>query len=46
MVDPQRSEWRQDFADTYYELRRHKGVARPVAYDLVADVSYFGTMMV
>ena len=46
VVDPQRSQWRQDFADTYYELRRHKGVARPVAEDLIVDVSYFGTMMV
>jgi phosphate acetyltransferase len=46
VVDPQTSEWRDDFADTYYELRRHKGVARPVAEDLLADVSYFGTMMV
>jgi phosphate acetyltransferase len=46
VVDPQTSEWRLDFADTYYELRRHKGVARPVAEDLLADVSYFGTMMV
>jgi phosphate acetyltransferase len=46
VVDPQTSEWRGDFADTYSELRRHKGVARPVAEDLMADVSYFGTMMV
>ena len=46
VVDPLTSEWRDDFADTYYELRRHKGVARPVAEDLMADVSYFGTMMV
>jgi phosphate acetyltransferase len=46
VVDPQRSPWRQDFADTYYELRRHKMVARQLAEDLMADVSYFGTMMV
>src|SRR5829696_1053620 len=46
VVDPQTSAWREDFADTYYQLRRHKGVARPVAEDLMADVSYFGTMMV
>ena len=46
VVDPLTSQWRQDFADTYYELRRHKGVARPVAEDLIVDVSYFGTMMV
>jgi phosphate acetyltransferase len=46
VVDPQRSEWREDFARTYYELRRHKGVAQRLAEDLMADVSYFGTMMV
>jgi phosphate acetyltransferase len=46
VVDPLTSEWREDFADTYYELRRHKGVARPVAEDMIADASYFGTMMV
>ena len=46
VVDPQTSAWREDFADTYYQLRKHKGVARPVAEDLMADVSYFGTMMV
>jgi phosphate acetyltransferase len=46
VVDPLRSQWRHEFADTYYELRRHKGVARPVAEDMMADGSYFGTMMV
>jgi phosphate acetyltransferase len=46
VVDPQRSAWRHDFARTYHELRRHKGLALPVAEDLMADVSYFGTMMV
>jgi phosphate acetyltransferase len=46
VVDPQRSEWREDFARTYYELRRHKEVAQRLAEDMMADVSYFGTMMV
>jgi phosphate acetyltransferase len=46
VVDPLRSEWRQDFAETYSELRRHKGVAPQLAEDMMADVSYFGTMMV
>jgi len=46
IVDPQRSEWAKDFAETYYQLRRHKGVAHQLAEDLMADVSYFGTMMV
>src|SRR5919106_9394 len=46
VVDPQTSAWREDFADTYHQLRKHRGVARPVAEELMADDSYFGTMMV
>ena len=46
VVDPARSEWREDFVETYFELRRHKGLHRDVAGDLMLDVSYFGTMMV
>jgi len=46
VVDPLTSEWREDFAATYHELRRHKGVGMPLASDLMADASYFGTMMV
>jgi len=45
-VDPSSSEWRDDFAQTYYELRKHKGVGLPLARDTMADGSYFGTMMV
>jgi phosphate acetyltransferase len=46
IVDPRTSEWLPAFADTYYELRRHKGISREMARDTMADVSYFGTMMV
>ena len=46
IIDPQTSSHRQRFAQTYYELRRHKGISKEMAYDLMADVSYFGTMMV
>jgi phosphate acetyltransferase len=46
IIDPLHSELRQQFADTYYELRKHKGISREMAYDAMADVSYFGTMMV
>ncbi|MCG8426581.1 MAG: phosphate acetyltransferase [Chromatiales bacterium] len=46
IIDPHTSEWRQQFADTYYELRKHKGISPEFAYDTMADVSYFGTMMV
>jgi phosphate acetyltransferase len=46
IVDPQRSPLREQFADTYFELRRHKGISRQMALDTMADVSYFGTMLV
>ena len=46
VVDPTRSEWQDDFAETYFRLRQHKGITRDVARDVMRDVSYFGTMMV
>lgn len=46
IIDPRKSEWRQEFADTYYELRKHKNITEQLAYDTMSDVSYFGTMMV
>ncbi|QSA97845.1 phosphate acetyltransferase [Methylococcus sp. EFPC2] len=46
VIDPLASERRQEYADAYYELRKHKGISSQMAVDLMADVSYFGTMMV
>ncbi|MGW0558804.1 phosphate acetyltransferase [Streptomyces sp. NPDC002926] len=46
LTDPQTSELRQGFAERYAQLRAHKGVTVELAYDVVADVNYFGTLMV
>ncbi|MFG1989110.1 phosphate acetyltransferase [Actinoplanes sp. NPDC048988] len=46
LVDPETSEWRDEFAATYAELRKHKAVSLDLAYDVVRDVNYFGTLMV
>jgi len=46
IVDPSTSEWRKDYAETYYELRKHKGISKEMAYDTMSDANYFGTMMV
>ncbi|MFE6973821.1 phosphate acetyltransferase [Streptomyces sp. NPDC057682] len=46
IVDPQTSELRQTFAERYAQLRAHRGVTVELAYDVVADVNYFGTLMV
>jgi phosphate acetyltransferase len=46
VVDPVHDPLRERFADVYAELRRHKGVTRDQAWDVVTDVSYFGTLLV
>ncbi|MGC5567499.1 phosphate acetyltransferase [Streptomyces sp. FR-108] len=46
LIDPQTSELRDRFAERYAELRAHKGVSVELAYDVVSDVNYFGTLMV
>ncbi|GAB3238572.1 phosphate acetyltransferase [Glycomyces halotolerans] len=46
ILNPGDHEIRERFAEEYSRLRAHKGVTADAAYDTVADVSYFGTMMV
>src|SRR6202142_720782 len=46
IIDPATSELRKDYADTYFEFRKDKGITKEAAYDIMADPSYFGTMMV
>ncbi|PCG84441.1 phosphate acetyltransferase [Streptomyces sp. WZ.A104] len=46
LIDPHTSELRQRFAERYAQLRAHRGVTVELAYDVVADVNYFGTLMV
>jgi phosphate acetyltransferase len=46
VIDPLDSDRRQAYADAYFELRKHKGISPQMAFDGMADVSYFGTMMV
>lgn len=46
IIDPLNSVRFEDYANTLYELRGHKGVDLRTARDLMMDVSYFGTMMI
>ncbi|MGD2100373.1 MAG: phosphate acetyltransferase [Desulfobacterales bacterium] len=46
IVDPHTSEYQSDFAQTYYDLRKHKGISAEMAADLVTEDNYFGTLMV
>jgi phosphate acetyltransferase len=46
IVEPQQFPRFQEYAETLFELRKHKGMNLDTATDLMSDVSYFGTMMV
>ncbi|MEM9828675.1 MAG: phosphate acetyltransferase [Planctomycetota bacterium] len=46
IIDPSDAPEYESFAQTYFELRKHKGVTMDVARDRMQEVSYFGTMMV
>jgi phosphate acetyltransferase len=46
LLDPETSPLRDRFAGIYHELRKHRGMTEELAFETVADVSYFGTLMV
>lgn len=46
IIDLDKSEYFDDFSNTYYELRKHKNINLDMARDRMNDVSYFGTMMI
>ena len=46
IIDPAESDLLDSFAEEYLELRKHKGMIADVAWDRMADTTYFGTMMV
>lgn len=46
IIDPAESDRLDDYAETFHQLRKHKGITAETARDCLLDVSYFGTMMV
>lgn len=46
IIDPADSPLFDSFVDEYVELRKHKGMNRTTAADLMLDTVFFGTMMV
>jgi len=46
IIDPYDNDLVHEYAAEYYKLRKHKGVTKEQAFDLMHDVSYLGTMMV
>lgn len=46
IIDPYDNDLVHEYAAEYYRLRKHKGITKEQAYELMFDVSYLGTMMV
>lgn len=46
IINPIESAKFDDYVQTFYDLRKHKGATLETAHDCIMDVSYFGTMMV
>jgi len=46
IINPLKSPLRKRYAECYFKLRQHKGINYEMAFDTLADSSYFGTMMV
>ncbi|MGK2887063.1 MAG: phosphate acetyltransferase [Rhodococcus sp. (in: high G+C Gram-positive bacteria)] len=46
VLDPKTSDYAEEFAAEYTEIRKHKGMRIDRAREVMSDISYFGTMMV
>lgn len=46
LLNPDTYEGKEKFAETYFELRKHKGISMDDARQKMTDISYFATMMI
>ncbi|MBW2491535.1 MAG: phosphate acetyltransferase [Deltaproteobacteria bacterium] len=46
IIDPVKSDGFNEYAKTFFELRKHKGITMENARDVMSDVNFFGTMMI
>lgn len=46
IIDPRTSVFRDEYVETYYKLRKSKGITRDIARDIMIDLNFFGTMMI
>lgn len=46
IIDPRKAARFEEYAETYYQLRKNKGITLDNARDIMVDVNYFGTMMI
>ena len=46
IIEPRKSAHFEEYAETYYELRKNKGITQDNAHDIMGDLNFFGTMMI
>ncbi len=46
IIDPRTSINLDDYVETYYQLRKDKGITQDNARDIMVDLNFFGTMMI
>ena len=46
IIDPSKSRVFDEYVQTYFELRKHRGITVENARDTMSDATYFGTMMI
>jgi len=46
IIDISQCTFFDEYVETYYELRKHKGITFGIARDTISDVNFFATMMV
>jgi phosphate acetyltransferase len=46
VIEPLKSGRFDEYVQTYYDLRKHKGITEENAYDVMSDANYFATMMI
>lgn len=46
VIDPRTADEYDDYVNTYYELRKAKGITKDIAKDIMVDLNFFGSMMI
>jgi phosphate acetyltransferase len=46
IIEPKTHKDFESYTETFYEMRKHKGMTMELAREMMHDISYFGTMMV
>ena len=46
IIDPRKSAFLDEYVETYYQLRKDKGITLDNARDIMIDLNFFGTMMI